>query len=174
MIAALSLVLAACSGGGDDSTTTSGDTAATSTSSPGDGTAAGPGASTTTTGGPGDGTTAPTTSTTLLDLVPDYSIESRTAGQGGDTLVVLLPAGTYSDLDLENVVVDVVERFAPVATVHVVDDSAVVALVLQERTELSTEDRELVDEHYFVRLEEGFRLIYLGPFASAGQVILGS
>ncbi len=114
-----------------------------------------------------------TTSTVAVE-VPEYSIESRTGGTGGDTVVILLEPGTYTDLDLETIVVDVVERFAPVATVHVVDDSSVVPLVLEDLSALAAEEQALLDLHYFARLEEGFRLVFQGPFATVGQVILGS
>lgn len=168
----VAVAASACSGSGSDTTGTS--TQSTGTTSE---TSTGPGTATVT--APPDSTIGSTvavspdsTTTTVAVEVPAYSIESRTGGTGGDTVVILLQPGTYSDLDLETVVVDVVERFAPVATVHVVDDSSAVPLVLAESTTLV--ERELLAQHYFARLEEGFRLIFQGPFETAGQIILGS
>lgn len=106
--------------------------------------------------------------------VAPYSIERRIVGGSGDTVVVLLEPATYSDLDLQNVVTDVIERFAPIAQLHIVDDSAAVELVLLNDDQLTPDQVLVLDEHYFVRLEDGFRLVYQGPFDTFGEVILGS
>ncbi len=127
-------------------------------------------------GTPSAGTQPTVADTTPADqfAIPDYSIEARRAGDIGDTVVVLLQPGTYSDLDLENVVADVVQRFAPIATVHVVDDQEAVALVLEAPSDLIGEEAESLDAHYFARLEEGFRIVFQGPFEALPEVILGS
>ena len=167
------LAAAACSGsGGEESTTTVAVDGITATTGGTDGSSS----TSATTATTEAGTSTTTTTTTLAPPtdIPDYSIESRTAGTGGDTVVILLPAGTYSDVDLENIVVDVVDRFAPVVTVHVVDDTAAVPLVLEPEGTLAAAELTLLAQHYFVRLEEGFRLVYQGPFETVGEVILGS
>jgi hypothetical protein len=108
------------------------------------------------------------TTTSVVGL-PSYSVLSRSEE---DELVVLVVPGTYGDLDIQNVVGDVVERFAPVNTLHIVDDEAAATLVVAET--VTPEEQVVLDEHYFVRLEEGFRMIFVGPFSSVGEVILGS
>jgi hypothetical protein len=55
---------------------------------------------------------------------------------------------------------------------HVVDSQAAAELVLQ--VDVEPELVSILDEHYLVRLEEGFRIIYLGPFSSIAESILGS
>lgn len=120
-----------------------------------------------------------TTTTTLAPLeeatAPRYEIVSRTTEDGGDVVVVLLDPASYdnlSDLDLYDVTADVVDQFPPVYEVHIVDTSDAALLVLQD--ELDDEERALLAKHYFVRLEEGFRIVYVGPFSSAGTAVLGS
>lgn len=108
------------------------------------------------------------TTTSVVGL-PSYSVLSRSEE---DELVVLVAPGTYGDIDIQNVVGDVVERFAPVNTLHIVDDEAAAILVVAET--VTPEEQVVLDEHYFVRLEEGFRMIFVGPFSSVGEVILGS
>ena len=108
------------------------------------------------------------TTTSVVGL-PSYSVLSRSEE---DELVVLVAPGTYGDIDIQNVVGDVVERFAPVNTLHIVDDEAAATLVVAET--VTPEEQLVLDEHYFVRLEEGFRMIFIGPFSSVGEVILGS
>lgn len=119
------------------------------------------------------GSSQPTTATqppTTVVGIPDYSVMSRTQG---DVLVVLIePDSTYSDLDLRNVVEDVIDRFAPVTTLYVVDDEAAVALV--EKADLTPEDQAILDAHYLLRLEDGFRIVFQGPFSDLEDVIVGS
>ena len=124
-------------------------------------------------------TTTTTTSTTLPPLgnatFPSYSIVSRVAGASGDTVVVLLDESSYetlTDIDLHNVLADVVEQFPPIFEAHVVNTSAAAALVLVAQPD---EAQQLVlADHYLARLEDGFRIVFLGPFAGAGTAILGS
>ncbi len=167
------LVVAACSGGDGDDTSTTSSTAPSSTT-----TTAG-GGGTTTTGPPeasSDSVADPTTtSTTLADPgIPEYSIQARIAGEAGDTVVVFVEPATYTDLDIENVVADAVQRFAPITTLHVVDDTDIVDLVLSEEAALTADELASRDAHYFARLEEGFRLVFTGPFGEVPEVILGS
>ncbi|MDH3730114.1 MAG: hypothetical protein OES13_03150 [Acidimicrobiia bacterium] len=100
---------------------------------------------------------------------PEFTIVERTED---DVLVVAVPPGTYTDLDLQNLVGEMVERFAPVNGLHIIDDLAATQLVLADS--VSAEEQALLDLHYFLRLEDGFRMVYLGPFAEVGEVILGS
>jgi hypothetical protein len=121
---------------------------------------------------------AATTSTNLSVVgggLPEYAVVARVEGTAGDTLVVLLDPSSYAaltDIDLENVIADVFERFPPVFELHVVDSQAAAELVLQ--VDVEPELVSILDEHYLVRLEEGFRIIYLGPFSSIAESILGS
>ncbi len=180
MLVGLLVSLPACSNGGDSDGTTSTSDGATTTATNGDG-----GPTTTRAGTAGtDSTTAAATTvaggngatTTLAPAfeVPEYSIQARISSESGDTVVVAVEPATYTDLDIENLVADVVQRFAPITTVHVVDDPAVVDLVLSEPTALTDEELANRDEHYFARLEEGFRLVFEGPFGAVPEVILGS
>lgn len=125
-------------------------------------------------------TTTTTTSTTLAPLAepafPEYSIARRVVSEDGrDTVVVLLDPDSYqilSDVDLHDVLAEVVERFPPVYTAYVVDDLiAVDAVLAPEPTE---EQLQVLSEHYLVSLEEGFRIVYRGPFAELGTSVLGS
>ena len=107
--------------------------------------------------------------------LPEYQIISRTPGEGGDTVVVLLDPTSYdllTDLDIQNVIGDVVERFPPILEAYIVDSSEVAEAVLL--ADPSDEELALLDQHYFARLEEGFRMVFVGEFSAAGDAILGS
>lgn len=173
ILIALVLLLAACSGDdAADSTSTSAapTTEATVTS------LAAPQSTTTTTS-----TAAPATSTTTtLDpdsqpQFPEYTIVSRQEGDPGDTVVVLLDEDSYdslTDIDLANVLADVVDRFPPVLTAYVIDDAVAVPAVLAASP--TEEQQAALDSHYFVRLEEGFRMVFTGKFSEVPIAILGS
>ena len=168
-VTALAVLLAGCSGDDGDTTTTA------------DGSAAGP--VTTLAGG---GTIAPGTTvaggetSTTRDLgepvIPQWEIVSRADGADGSTLVVVLDPETYeslTDIDLQNVVAEVVDaEDGPVLVMHVVDDPDVVDYV-DRQNPTRAQERQL-DIHYLARLEDGFRIVFLGPFSDTGSVVLGS
>ncbi|MFQ5554006.1 MAG: hypothetical protein ACE5GC_01385 [Acidimicrobiia bacterium] len=173
LLALLPLVLIACS---DDDATE--DTSTSTTAAPI--TTIGTVVTTTTTVPIVQTATTPTTATTTtlpplgeFDF-PEYTIVSRREGEAGDTVVVVIDPdfASLSDIDLQNVLADVVERFPPVSEAHVVDSTLAADLVLSG--ELDEEARTLLEQHYLVRLEEGFRIVFVGPFEEAGTLILGS
>jgi hypothetical protein len=165
------LLVASCSGGDDaeDEATTSTTVAATITTltATGDGTQVASADTTTT-------TTTTTTEAPELSF-PEYRIISREATDNGDIVVVLLDPNTYeslSDLDIHNVMSDLVEQFAPVFEAHVVETQvAADALFVEDPTE---EQATALANDYIARLEEGFRIVYVGRFAEIGVTILGS
>ncbi|MDK1011276.1 MAG: hypothetical protein QGM46_08130 [Actinomycetota bacterium] len=97
-------------------------------------------------------------------------------GEGeGDTVIVQLDPATYgslTDIDLYDIIVDVVELFPPISVVHIVDDPAAANIVGDP--DASEADRKAVFDNYLARLENGFEITYLGPFASSGTAVLGS
>ena len=174
VVVSLVLVGAACSGDGSDesSTTATSTTVAPVTSLASSGsTEAAPTTS-----------ESPTSSVTTSSAAPEdpltfpaYTIVTRDPGDSGDTVVVLLDKDSYSsltDIDLANVLADVVDRFPPILTAYVVDDAdAAVSVLVASPTET---DLELLSNHYLVRLEEGFRMVFAGPFEDTPVAILGS
>lgn len=160
MFLAFLLVLAAACGDSADTTTTlAGPTTIGTTA---------PSPATTSTLAPVVPATTSTTTTVAFSM-PDFTVVQRTPE---DVLVVAVPPGSYTDLDIQNLVAVVVERFAPVQGLHIVDDESVAPLVLADS--VTAEEQARLDEHYFLRLEDGFRMVFLGPFAEVGEVILGS
>lgn len=120
-------------------------------------------------------TTTVTTPKTIL-TAPDYRIVARIEDEGpGDTVIVLLDPSTYdslTDLDLYDLIAEVVELFPPVAVLHIVDDAAAANVVANP--DASEAERAATTANYLARLENGFQITYLGPFASSGTAVLGS
>lgn len=147
-----------------------------------------PASTTTTTAPPSTTTTTPvstttsssttTTSTLLAGEIsfPEYRIAERVVSQElGDTVVLLMDPTSYtslSDLDIYDVIADAVDRFPPIFEAHVVDTPEAASVVLIDEPDES--QQEALTDHYLARLEDGFRIVYLGPFEEAGEAVLGS
>lgn len=124
--------------------------------------------------------TTEATTTTLAPVnelsAPVYRIFARTPTDGlGDEVTVLLDASSYdslTDIDLYDVIFEVVELFPPVTTLHVVDSTA--AAIVVSDPDATEEQLDTVSANYLARLDDGFRITYLGPFASSGSTVLGS
>lgn len=175
LILLLALAAAACSGDDADSTTTSTQEGGTTVVGGGDGTVAPSG-----TQPGGDGGGDDTTSTTAdpgTASQPEFEILSRDPGDDGDTVVIVLDPESYeslTDIDLQNVIAEVVDEAPPVEEAHVVDSPEVAELVLIPRGDLTAEQQRLLDIHYMARLEDSFRIVYVGPFADTPNSVLGS
>jgi hypothetical protein len=120
----------------------------------------------------------PTTTTEPLSTLtpPEYAIVDRTETDApGDTVVVLLDDETYTsltDIDLYDIIAEVVDIFPPVSELHIVDD--VNAANIIANPDATAEEITLIEDNYLARLEDGFKITYLGPFAASGTAILGS
>lgn len=166
------LLVAACSGddeSGDSTTTSASDSGTITSLSPTGGDTEAATADSTT-------TTSTTTTTETPELTfPEYRIISRESSDNGDTVVVLLDPTTYeslSNIDIHNVMSDLVEQFSPVNEAHIVETQAAAdALFVEDPTE---EEATALAAAYIARLEEGFRIVYVGRFEESGVEILGS
>lgn len=107
---------------------------------------------------------------------PRYRIVERTTTDApGDTVVVLLDDESYdslTDIDIYDIIAEVVELFPPISEIHVVDDAAAANTVANP--EATNVEIAAIQANYLARLDNGFTITYLGPFASAGSAVLGS
>lgn len=176
IVGVLSLAVAGCSEDGGEGATTStlGDPVTTLltaavTPSPAPGTQ---GTSSTV---PPAGSTATSTTRPVAGF-PLYEIAFRGEGEQAATVVIVLDPASYStlsDIDIQSVIRDVYDLFPPVVTAHVVDSPEAVELVVVDRS-FTEEELTLLDQHYLARLEDGIRIVYLGPFEDFPIAILGS
>lgn len=173
----VALVASACSGDDGESSTTSAAAGGTVTSLAG---AGGDGGSSG--GADADDDATGDTTTTIAPLgdpqIPTFTIVSREPGDDGDTVVVLLDTASYTsltDIDLQNVISEVVDDYPPpIYVAHVIDSPDVAELVVAPPEELDAVEQGLLNIHHLVTLEEGFRIVFVGPFEESGTVILGS
>jgi len=172
LIVAVALTAGACSGDGSDESST---TAGSSTTGGSVTSLAATGSTVTSTTVPSSTAVTSTTTSAPDPEFPDYTVVSRQEGDAGDTVVVLLDPASYetlTDIDLVNVLADVVDRFPPILTAYVIDNPAVAEAVLSPTP--TPDEQELLGRHYLVRLEQGFRMVFAGPFESTPTAILGS
>ena len=103
--------------------------------------------------------------------LPPYEVRHRMIEDSGETLVVLVEPGSYSNVELENLVYDIVEQHSPRGAV-VVDDSAAADLaVLDERT---AEQQDSLDSRTLLRIDNGVEVTFHGPYADFPGLTVGS
>ncbi len=118
----------------------------------------------------------PETTTTTLErvAVEGYEIQVQTTADEGRVLWVTIPAEDYTDLDLEDFVVGLVDDEVDLWEVHVLDDVAAVDAARVAEADRTDEEQALVDEHYLVSVTEGNVVTFRGPFEAAGTFLIGS
>lgn len=116
------------------------------------------------------------TTTTALErvAVEGYEIQVQTTADEGRVLWVTIPAEDYTDLDLEDFVVGLVDDEEDLWEVHVLDDVAAVDAARVAEADRTDEEQALVDEHYLVSVTEGNVITFRGPFEAAGTFLIGS
>lgn len=126
----------------------------------------------TTTDDAGDGTT-PTTVARVA--VENYTVQVQTSADDGRVLWVTIPPEDYTDLDLENFLVELIdEEEEDLWEVHVLDDVAAVDAARVAADDRTEGEQALVADHYLVSLTEGNVVTFRGPFEAAGSFLIGS
>lgn len=164
LIALLALLGAACDGDepelSTDSTIVAGDTDTTALAGP------------STTAGPGDGTSPPTT--LVGEVVTDYEIVEEIPNDDGVERHIVIPDGAYTDVDLENFVIDLIEQYPDLFGAEIFDDTAAAEAFLVPEEERSEEEVALLERHHFVTLTGRARIDFRGPFAEFPGGAIGS
>jgi len=160
----LVLAIAAC----DDGETTDISTTSSLVSSP-------------TTGGGGDATTTTvategdTTSTTLVgQQVAEYDVVARVSDPAGETLFIVIPPGAYTDVDIENFVVGLVDSGEITYGAEIFDDNGAVDAYRKPEAERTEGETQLIEQHHFASVQNGTTFVYRGPFADSGEFVIGS
>ncbi|MCI0425184.1 MAG: hypothetical protein L0Z47_04940 [Actinobacteria bacterium] len=138
--------------------------------------------STVLTGGTTETTTISTTTTpadsppTTLrgQVVTEVDIVARLSTANGEVLHIVIPMGGYTDVDLENFIVDLKEGDPELWGAEVFDDPDAPAAFAVDEANRSDEQRALLEDHHLVSLVEGEIIRFQGPFADLGETIIGS
>ncbi len=119
--------------------------------------------------------TGSTTPTTLVGVtVEDYEVVGREAGTDGETIYVVVPPGAYTDVDIENFVLDLFEAGTATFGAEVFDDSVAVDAFRKPEAERTEDETAQVNAHHLASLVGGTTIVFRGPLASSGETVIGS
>lgn len=127
---------------------------------------------TTTTSGGSDGTSPPTS--LAGESVSGYEVVHEIENDNGVEQHIVIPNGAYTDVDLENFVVDLIEANPDLYGAEIFDDAAAAAAFLVAEAERSEEEISLLERHHFVTLTGRDRIDFHGPFAEFPGGAIGS
>lgn len=166
LVGALLLVAGACDDGETtELSTTSSLISAATTAEPGD--AAG-----TSTTAPADGAA---TSTTLVgQSVAGYEVVARVSDPAGETLFITIPPAAYTDVDIENFAVGLVENGTVTYGAEIFDDAVAVEAYRKPEAERTEEETQLIQQHHFASIQNAGVVVFQGPFAASPDIIIGS
>lgn len=167
LIVVLALVGVACDG--DDPELSTESTIVTG----GTGTTTPPPDSATTTNGAGGGTTAPPT-TLVGEPVAEHEVVNEIETDDGVERHVVIPDGAYTDIDIENFVIDLLEQYPDLYGAEVFDDAAAAEAFLVPEGERTEDQTALLEDHHFVSLTGRSRIDFRGPFSEFPGGAIGS
>lgn len=162
LLGALVLVLAACNGDEPELTTTSSLISSPSTDA----------VSPATTVAPQGGDT--TTTSLVGQEVADYSIVARESDTTGETLFLVVPPGAYTDVDIENFVLDLMESEVATFGAEIFDDQTAVDAYRKPEAERTEAEITLISQHHLASLVNGTTIHFRGPLESSGELAIGS
>jgi hypothetical protein len=115
------------------------------------------------------------TSTTLVgESVGTYEIVAREPGTDGETVYIVIGPGAYTDVDLENFLIDLYESGTATYAAEIFDDPAAAAAYLKAEEDRTAAEVALIEQHHFASLVGGTIIRFQGPFTASGETVLGS
>lgn len=117
----------------------------------------------------------PATSTTLRgEQVADFEVVARQSDPGGETLYIVVPPGAYTDVDIENFVVGLVDDGTVTFGAEIFDDPGAVTAFRKPEAERTEGETQLIEQHHFASVQNGISVVFRGPFADSGEFVIGS
>lgn len=130
-------------------------------------------ATTSTTGdGETDGSTPPPT--LVGETVADFEVVARFPNDNGEQRFYVIPNGAYTDVDLENFVIELIETDSGLYGAEIFDDEDAANAYLIVESDRTPEQVQLIARHHFVTLEGRDRIEFRGPFAEFSGGAIGS
>ena len=135
------------------------------------------------------GTNAPTTTSTTLggddgqtsssstlvgQSVAEFDVVARFPNDRGEQQFIVIPDGAYTDVDLENFVIDLIEANEDLFGAEIFDDPDAAAAFALEPADRSEEQTALIEEHHLVTLVGRERIEFRGPFSDFPGGAIGS
>ena len=115
------------------------------------------------------------TSTTLVgEAVGSYEIVAREPVTDGEIVYIVIGPGAYTDVDLENFVLDLYEEGIATHGAEIFDEAAAADAYLKAEADRTPEEVALIEDHHFASLVGGTIIRFQGPFSASGEYVLGS
>lgn len=122
-----------------------------------------------------DDDAADTTTTSVAGQeVTEHEVVARIADEQGESQIVVIPSGDYTDQDLRFFVEDLAAETPGLHTLHVFDDREAADAFQLPESDRTEEQQQLIEEHYLVSLADGIQLTFHGPYEDSGSVVIGS
>lgn len=127
----------------------------------------------TTTGDDTGGTVSP--STTLVgQSVASYEVVATVPNDQGVTQHIVIPNAAYTDVDLENFVIQLIESNSDLYGAEIFDNAEAAAAFAVEPGSRTEDQSALLDRHHFVSLVGRESIEFRGPFAEFPGGAIGS
>lgn len=115
------------------------------------------------------------TPTTLVgQAVSEYEVVDELPNDTGVEQHIVIPNGAYTDIDLQNFILDLLDSNPDLFGAEVFDDVSAAEAFLVDETERSEDEVDLLDRHWFVTLTGRERIDFRGPFAEFPGWVIGS
>ncbi len=137
--------------------------------------------------GPTDGASEPTTTdegaegtpttspTTLVgESVSSYRVVATFPNDNGETQHIVIADGAYTDVDLENFVIELLESNPDLYGAEIFDDDDAATAFQVDAADRTEEEQELLGNHHYVSLVGRDRYEFRGPFAGFTGGAIGS
>jgi hypothetical protein len=89
-------------------------------------------------------------------------------------LFIVIPPAAYTDVDIENFAVGLVEDGTITYGAEIFDDAAAVEAYRKPEAERTDADNQLIQEHHFASVQNAGVVVFQGPFAESPDIIIGS
>lgn len=129
---------------------------------------------TTATSGDGAGSTVSPSTTLAGQSVDSYEVVATIPNDRGVSQHIVIPNGAYTDVDLENFVIDLIESNSDLYGAEIFDNADAAAAFAVEVDERSEDENALLERHHFVSLMGRERIEFRGPFADFPGGAIGS
>lgn len=133
-----------------------------------------PATTTSTVGRDEDGSDGATTATLIGQAVSEYTVVERIPNENGEELRIVIPNGAYTDVDLENFMIELIESDPGIYGAEVFDDRDAADAFSVDPAQRTEEQRVLLERHHFVTLTGRERIDFNGPFAEFPGGAIGS
>ena len=127
---------------------------------------------TTTTAGGSDGSSPATTLTG--EAVASYVVVAEIENDNGVEQHIVIPEGAYTDVDLENFVLDLIEQNPDLFGAEIFDDEVAAEAFVVPEADRTEDQIASLERHHFVTLTGRDRIDYRGPFAEFPGGAIGS